>query len=129
VSAKMFLHFLFPSATNSCCAHHWWECCCAHRLTHKNFLGLTCNKDWVLVKAAVGNAVCRFIGASVFWSCNLMATSCHSLEFWNDQSLEVLGTRTEDDMYYSLNQLHLVHNPCLVNKLSLPIKLACPFVL
>ena len=28
----------------------------------------------------------------------LMATSSHSLEFWNDRSLEVLGTRTKDDL-------------------------------
>ena len=72
VSAKMFLHDLFPSATNSWCAHYWWECWCAHRLTHHNFWDLTCSKDWVLVKVAevVGNAVCRFVGSSVFRSCN-----------------------------------------------------------
>ena len=28
----------------------------------------------------------------------LMATSSHSLEFWNDRSLEVLGTRTKDNV-------------------------------
>ena len=103
VSAKMFLHDLFPSATNSWCAHYWWECCCAHRLTHHNFWDLTCSKDWVLVKVAevVGNAVCRFVGASLFWSYNLMATSSHSLKIWNGRLLEVLGTRMKDNVLFA----------------------------
>ncbi len=35
---------------------------------------------------------------SCFDAAILMATSSHSLEFWNDQSLEVLRTRMKDNV-------------------------------